>query len=129
MRISDWSSDVCSSDLAARRVGIVRRDRIANRGMVGDAGGAALDPVGEADRGAQRGAHHVAELRVKGIVRRAQDGDVKGDVGLERIILAALGGRHTRSEEHTSELQSLMRISYAVFCLKKKKQAHNTQIQ
>src|SRR3546814_2081391 len=86
MRISGWSSDVCSSDLervwmvtkarlsrlflsvvdqhqhiadqvahrAARRVGIVRRDRIANRGMVGDAGGAALDPVGEADRGAQR---------------------------------------------------------------------------
>src|SRR3546814_3282943 len=32
-----------------------------------------------------------------------------------------------RSEEHTSELQSLMRISYAVFCLKKKKQTHNTQ--
>src|SRR3546814_7255963 len=53
MRMSDWSSDVCSSDL------------------------------------------HVAELRVKGIVRRAQDGDVKGDVGLERIVLAALGGRHT----------------------------------
>src|SRR3546814_7258542 len=36
------------------------------------------------------------------------------------------GGR-ARSEEHTSELQSLMRISYAVFCLKKKKQEHLTQ--
>src|SRR3546814_9610384 len=34
---------------------------------------------------------------------------------------AALGGQHGRSEEHTSELQSLMRLSYAVFCLKKKK--------
>src|SRR3546814_5493932 len=36
------------------------------------------------------------------------------------------GGRELRSEEHTSELQSLMRISYAVFCLKKKKIRHNT---
>src|SRR3546814_10500122 len=38
----------------------------------------------------------------------------------------AAGRRHPRSEEHTSELQSLMRISYAVFCLKKKKQKHTT---
>src|SRR3546814_10268820 len=38
--------------------------------------------------------------------------------------LGGIGG--TRSEEHTSELQSLMRISYAVFCLKKKKNNHNT---
>src|SRR3546814_5475123 len=37
--------------------------------------------------------------------------------------------RYWRSEEHTSELQSLMRISYAVFCLKKKKKIHNTYIQ
>src|SRR3546814_3972700 len=36
--------------------------------------------------------------------------------------------RHKRSEEHTSELQSLMRISYAVFCLKKKKNDTNTQL-
>src|SRR3546814_3599133 len=40
----------------------------------------------------------------------------------ERIGRARLPARHIRSEEHTSELQSLMRISYAVFCLKKKKQ-------
>src|SRR3546814_1508123 len=38
---------------------------------------------------------------------------------------ALIGSAFTRSEEHTSELQSLMRISYAVFCLKKKKQTHN----
>src|SRR3546814_3026821 len=37
-----------------------------------------------------------------------------------RTNVVMLSGRHTRSEEHTSELQSLMRISYAVFCLKKK---------
>src|SRR3546814_10294763 len=57
--------------------------------MVGDIGGTALDAIGETDRGPQRGADDVAELGVK------------------------------RSEEHTSELQPLMRISYAVFCLKK----------
>src|SRR3546814_20132200 len=39
----------------------------------------------------------------------------------------ASSGPHRRSEEHTSELQSLMRISYAVFCLKKKKKKHNKQ--
>src|SRR3546814_10983046 len=41
---------------------------------------------------------------------------------------ADVAGRHVRSEEHTSELQSLMRISYAVFCLKKKKKLIFTQI-
>src|SRR3546814_8188365 len=40
-------------------------------------------------------------------------------------MLSVAGGKWTRSEEHTSELQSLMRISYAVFCLKKKKTRHN----
>src|SRR3546814_7675677 len=40
----------------------------------------------------------------------------------------ALGTRHMRSEEHTSELQSLMRISYAVFCLNKKKQRFTTYV-
>src|SRR3546814_2285717 len=41
-------------------------------------------------------------------------------------VVRHLGQRHQRSEEHTSELQSLMRISYAVFCLKKKIRHHNT---
>src|SRR3546814_5208003 len=47
-------------------------------------------------------------------------------VGADR---AGVGGRFSadRSEEHTSELQSLMRISYAVFCLKKKKKIYNTE--
>src|SRR3546814_3224735 len=44
---------------------------------------------------------------------------------LQRAIDAVLGALPARSEEHTSELQSLMRISYAVFCLKKKKKQHN----
>src|SRR3546814_5537362 len=46
------------------------------------------------------------------------------DAGLPRIRFKLL----PRSEEHTSELQSLMRISYAVFCLKKKKQTHISQL-
>src|SRR3546814_6721189 len=55
------------------------------------------------------------------------DGEIATGIALERgaerlILAGALGGDRSRSEEHTSELQSLMRISYAVFCLKKKKQ-------
>src|SRR3546814_3662247 len=42
------------------------------------------------------------------------------DPGLARVVIIARQSRFGRSEEHTSELQSLMRISYAVFCLKKK---------
>src|SRR3546814_3039270 len=45
---------------------------------------------------------------------------------LRNRLLARLGANGYRSEEHTSELQSLMRISYAVFCLKKKKNLKNT---
>src|SRR3546814_2622918 len=44
------------------------------------------------------------------------------DAGSTRTVASLCRGERTRSEEHTSELQSLMRISYAVFCLKKKKQ-------
>src|SRR3546814_6780527 len=54
-----------------------------------------------------------------------------GDLGADRLRLcddALLLGRQLRSEEHTSELQSLMRISYAVFCLKKKTQYNKTNI-
>src|SRR3546814_7044810 len=48
-------------------------------------------------------------------------GDIRGVIGPESANNAKEGGALVRSEEHTSELQSLMRISYAVFCLKKKK--------
>src|SRR3546814_7132695 len=52
----------------------------------------------------------------------AVEGALRSSVGATRAARLAL--THGRSEEHTSELQSLMRISYAVFCLKKKKKAH-----
>src|SRR3546814_5780516 len=106
MRISDWSSDVCSSDLAdaVARVLVLQHQPFA-------AGG---------DHGLQQcvefGGVAGAVLR-----HRAQPGDA-GRVEQAAHVQHAFGerARIARSEEHTSELQSLMRISYAVFCLKKK---------
>src|SRR3546814_4786335 len=121
MRISDWSSDVCSSDLG-HAVDITAHDAIA---------GGAIDGV-EADlRRFRRGRHHrhrtgdEGELQIalpEGALRHA--GSTSGRA--KRFLLtppaeSAAAARLQRSEEHTSELQSLMRISYAVFCLKKKK--------
>src|SRR3546814_8865995 len=106
MRISDWSSDVCSSDL-------LRAAIAAQRDL---------------------------QTRIDGIARDAREHDESVAALTERLGIAASGGGVTllegmrarlsaarstasvlRSEEHTSELQSLMRTSYAVFCLKKKK--------
>src|SRR3546814_5427186 len=103
MRISDWSSDVCSSDLHEILAQHRQRTRLARAGEIGVG---ALEPalVGE-DRKA-RGAARCIGRGVGG--------------GIEILSDQSLGGA-CRSEEHTSELQSLMRISYAVFCLKKKK--------
>src|SRR3546814_2809211 len=98
MRISDWSSDVCSSDL--HRPALDRRRShfwFSARFRHGDS---VADCLGV---GHLRDPHAAcARYRVAGQTCRD-----------------AIGGR---SEEHTSELQSLLRISYAVFCLKKKKQ-------
>src|SRR3546814_2902505 len=94
MRISDWSSDVCSSDL--RRQVLPRRGRCAM--------GASFQAT--------------ASEKPCGRMPSASGWTAK----LERRAMARLRARpqQKRSEEHTSELQSLMRISYAVFCLKKK---------
>src|SRR3546814_5007541 len=101
MRISDWSSNVCSSDL--------RRHRVRDAGILVETGRDA-DGIGKVEPG-ELGRQHRARQRMP---RTRQ--------GLERVqrqIVRRLAVG--RSEEHTSELQSLMRISYAVFCLKKKK--------
>src|SRR3546814_7852051 len=118
MRISDWSSDVCSSDLAiGEPVGHIIEHQLARsgldeqEGMVGVRGEIAeqhqLHPVGVDPRGAQH--LHLEDREILAIALAARD----------RLF----GGR---SEEHTSELQSLMRISYAVFCLNTKK--NNTPV-
>src|SRR3546814_4103957 len=114
MRISDWSSDVCSSDLD-----------------VGEGPDRAVMLADDQHRFlADFGADIVA--RLLDVVRTAADQpDLRPDplpLQLhERFAGISFGGddvvaqlRVFRSEEHTSELQSLMRISYAVFCLKKK---------
>src|SRR3546814_6071549 len=115
MRISDWSSDVCSSDLA-QRIGELGQEGVE---AFGEGGGE------RCERGAPRGVVTLG-LGVEreqprpaigalesGGVRATQEGAFARDL---------FGDEHFagRSEEHTSELQSLMRTSYAVFCLKKK---------
>src|SRR3546814_8515996 len=103
MRISDWSSDVCSSDLA--------RDPhhpLGRQALVEDAA---------ADRTADRADSERAQQHSVG--ERAAADEIARDQGQQRLDHDRPHAE--RSDEHTSELQSLMRISYAVFCLKKKK--------
>src|SRR3546814_4065658 len=92
MRISDWSSDVCSSDLAEM----------------------------------------APSSRARSFGRRSAKAAMRRESAVTRVALAARrgGDNEARSEEHTSELQSLMRISYAVFCLKKKNNTkHDKQLE
>src|SRR3546814_6947692 len=114
MRISDWSSDVCSSDLRQRGAEDRRGHREADQRVPAPhlpllaarrprlyAGASGYEEAARARRSARLQRRHVP--------------------GLERDC----GEEPRRSEEHTSELQSLMRISYAVLCLKKKKSTTN----
>src|SRR3546814_10854593 len=113
MRISDWSSDVCSSDLRApdcarHRCGSERSRpnwskasdvrNITGEGIVANVGG--------------------EDIRIVSPGHLARTSEEISDPRLKKLESQ---GKTVRSEEHTSELQSLMRISYAVFCLKKKK--------
>src|SRR3546814_6274970 len=123
MRISDWSSDVCSSDLLAegfRRAALWR----------------------DADTGPfDRSEVHTAQsqLDARDLARRSRHLFRRPLPSMERqrpdrrpVVGSAGASRHRwrvrRSEEHTSELQSLMRISYAVFCLKKKNTKETTKV-
>src|SRR3546814_10745533 len=119
MRISDWSSDVCSSDLDAAvgwpqlpcRRQLQRGRRLLLRG------GQLVRPYRHRPRAL------AARRRLPAAHRRPRDGagGAEGE-GTRRLRRSGGGSRERpRSEEHTSELQSLMRISYAVFCLKKTK--------
>src|SRR3546814_2964897 len=109
MRISDWSSDVCSSDLAGSQHARQTPWRRPPRAKEQTTSSCATDlPVFR-----YRKTKVAADRRV---VRLIVGRHVGSSVGRSRRIQR----RFPRSEEHTSELQSLMRISYAVFCLKKK---------
>src|SRR3546814_4001487 len=78
----------------------------------------------QAQQGIEHSAGHVQDLRA-GLVLLLVDRQV--DVFLVQVDARDGQVSRGRSEEHTSELQSLMRISYAVFCLKKKNTRNNTQ--
>src|SRR3546814_6570503 len=112
MRISDWSSDVCSSDLGApaRLIGVeLAQLHVHLRG--GDA--IALQPCG---------IENDPDFAVDATASHDRCDAFYLEKALDDLVVDIPGQllqRH-RSEEHTSELQSLMRISYAVFCLKKK---------
>src|SRR3546814_10489804 len=116
MRINDWSSDVCSSDLVVGAAGAVVADVAQIIRIV------RIRPL-------------AIEQLLAAIIEAAEIGivallvDVADAAGEAKAILAGISALRNaaldaagepRSEEHTSELQSLMRISYAVFCLKKK---------
>src|SRR3546814_9811088 len=141
MRISDWISDLCSSDLerlaqirvAAQLLG----DEVWRRfpWSCGEDGGFVL-PMTTAPEQALLNRHWNPTLSVtgaEGLPPVASAGNVlrprsafKLSLRLPPLVDAVAAAQELkRSEEHTSELQSLMRISYAVFCLQKKKQ-HTT---
>src|SRR3546814_6897683 len=99
MRISDWSSDVCSSDLVTVVIAVDDKAQLEN-----------------------------ASVRSRVNAEDASAGALLGyEQALDQVLPEAINPSKlfdldsSRSEEHTSELQSLMRLSYAVFCLQKKK--------
>src|SRR3546814_10714575 len=139
MRISDWSSDVCSSDLVAEI------EQVAGH----------YDDIWLRDTGPILTRDEAIVCRFNGWGGRVREWRRDVEVGMQIARLAQrpvtlldcvveggalefdglrimstrsnlLDPRRNRSEEHTSELQSLMRISYAVFCLKKKKKKQQT---
>src|SRR3546814_10562315 len=146
MRISDWSSDVCSSDLlvrqgAAHRDDTVRRlgrpaDQPPRHGKLGnevDVAAARSDGDRQPEAPPQHHGSNAVGIEIVGIdeadalATLQKPAERRSGAGIKQVrreTHAAFGDREVarvvRSEEHTSELQSLMRISYAVFCLKKK---------
>src|SRR3546814_6110894 len=115
MRISDWGSDVCSSDLTQWFLNISSINSSGLNGpaqqarMTGDAPSMAFEPRQTSTWG---GANISATALMKKLEYWLES---------ERDNIPLW----IRSEEHTSELQSLMRISYAVFCLKHKNHTHH----
>src|SRR3546814_6978863 len=126
MRISDLSSDVCSSDL--------KEDCLVKLAYEHDVpifcpaftdSSAGFGLVKHQVDAMKRGGHY---MTLDSIADFRELTDIKIKAGVTGLLMVGGGVPKNfiqdRSEEHTSELQSLMRISYAVFCLKKKKQQH-----
>src|SRR3546814_4725116 len=115
MRISDWSSDVCSSDLFSAAVVWGGYNEARDKLLRWETFGTAWDPPIPATM-KPLVLLVVVLIAVQAVTNLIRDWNKEKEV--HDLV--------ERSEEHTSELQSLMRISYAVFCLKKKKQHQQT---
>src|SRR3546814_4117621 len=121
MRISDWSSDVCSSDLTPR----AEVSQLPGDAEILPNATAPETGLEQVTRRSPRADLYAEVAAVWELIRR------RGQQPTPELIVREIGPDllarflntfpGSRSEEHTSELQSLMRISYAVFCLKKKK--------
>src|SRR3546814_8230444 len=126
MRISDWSSDVCSSDLLMR--GAEQRGPARHFLDADFADPAAIEQRAD-DVRRHRDTAHVFDLATRDRLAIADQCQRFEQRARQPRRLLLIQARYPfgviRSEEHTSELQSLMRISYAVFCLKKKKHKTN----
>src|SRR3546814_6814976 len=123
MRISDWSSDVCSSDLNEADSKRFRQTVRETMQIV-----SAVYPNANVDLSGRKvvlhPSHAPMERKLVGPHLRLVDSHPAKTAPRSSVSKAAAKAKldsAERSEEHTSELQSLMRISYAVFCLKKKK--------
>src|SRR3546814_2865444 len=114
MRISDWSSDVCSSDLSIPCAGVVAATTSRYSGLTARGTSARPEPFCLLARTAISSASPSADAP-----SYIEALETSMPVSPQIIVWYSYS---SRSEEHTSELQSLMRISYAVFCLKKKTQ-------
>src|SRR3546814_9683220 len=123
MRISDWSSDVCSSDLHGCLLPWARQGVLLLNAVLSVQAGLAGSHQG---KGWEGFTDHIVET-----LNREREGLVFMLWGSYAQAKGRIidNRRHCvlRSEEHTSELQSLMRISYAVFCLKKQIKSHYTK--
>src|SRR3546814_7197237 len=123
MRISDWSSDVCSSDLFRRIAAAVRRDigDIARKHAERIVVAGRIDRLWQIDDDRPGGTQQHVEFGQIAVdqpgTQHAHDLADQELMPLTRLVRSRLDVIE-RSEEHTSELQSLMSISYAVFCLK-----------
>src|SRR3546814_3065668 len=110
MRISDWSSDVCSSDLVAWADAMASLIALRLSGSVGEV----IDFIAAQSHMRLPEAVEEREKKLAETGPEPVEGESRRVTQLRKLRAVP------RSEEHTSELQSLMRISYAVFCLKKK---------
>src|SRR3546814_1731173 len=117
MRISDWSSDVCSSDLVVVHLFDTIIHKLLHQGVL--------------RKGLRR--RHIDQARVIALIEMAvlrihhSCLSIAHEVLAKVLVECVAVALELRSEEHTSELQSLMRISYAVFCLKKKQNSAYTE--